>query len=182
MQNPLINNNPFLDDEFEVQSIDGTDNNLENPEYGAAETSLVNIAPLAYSDGFSTPNGQNRPNPRTISNAISKQEGDILDPNGLTNLTTFFGQFLDHDLSLTADADRPINIQVPTGDEFLDPEGNGNVVIGVEDSLFIEGTGTDPNNPRQLPNEITAFIDGSNIYGSNEERTEFLRSHQGGKL
>ncbi|MEO0841840.1 MAG: hypothetical protein AAF063_23425 [Cyanobacteria bacterium J06643_5] len=43
MQNPLINNNPFLDDEFEVQSIDGTDNNLENPEYGAAETSLEGV-------------------------------------------------------------------------------------------------------------------------------------------
>lgn len=182
MQNPLINNNPFLDGDFEVQSIDGTGNNLQNPEYGAAETALTNIAPLAYSDGFSTPNGQNRPNPRTISNAISKQEGDILEPNGLTNLTTFFGQFLDHDLSLTSDSQRPINIPVPAGDEFLDPQGNGNVVIGVEDSVFIAGTGTDPSNPRQLPNEITAFIDGSNIYGSEEERTEFLRSLEGGKL
>ncbi|MGB3755961.1 MAG: peroxidase family protein [Rivularia sp. (in: cyanobacteria)] len=187
MQNPLINNNPFLDGDFEVQSIDGTGNNLQNPEYGAAsneanETPLINTAPLAYNDGFSTPNGQNRPNPRTISNAISKQEGDILDPNGLTNLTTFFGQFLDHDLSLTSDSQRPINIPVPAGDEFLDPQGNGNVVIGVEDSVFIEGTGTDPSNPRQLPNEITAFIDASNIYGSDEERTKFLRSNQGGKL
>lgn len=182
MQNPLINNNPFLDDDFEAQSINGTGNNLQNPEYGAVDAPLTNIAPLAYSDGFSTPNGQNRPNPRTISNAISQQEGNILDPNGLTNLTTFFGQFLDHDLSLTSDSQRPINIPVPAGDEFLDPQGNGNVVIGVEDSQFIAGTGTDPSNPRQLPNEITAFIDGSNIYGSEEERTEFLRSLEGGKL
>ncbi|MEO0933594.1 MAG: peroxidase family protein, partial [Cyanobacteria bacterium J06641_2] len=157
------------------------------PEYGAAtneanDTALTNIAPLAYSDGFSTPNGQSRPNPRTISNAISKQERDILDPNGLTNLTTFFGQFLDHDLSLTSDSQRPINIPVAAGDEFLDPQGNGNVAIGVDDSQFIVGTGTDPSNPRQLPNEITAFIDGSNIYGSDEERMEFLRSLEGGKL
>ncbi|MEO0936222.1 MAG: peroxidase family protein, partial [Cyanobacteria bacterium J06641_2] len=164
MQNPLINNNPFLDDEFEVQSIDGTGNNLKNPEYGTPETPLINIAALAYSDGFSTPNGQNRPNPRTISNAISLQEGDILDPNKLTDFIWAWGQFLDHDLSLTPDSDRPINIQVPTGDPFLDPEGSGNVVIGVNDSEFIEGTGTDPSNPRQLPNELTAFIDGSNIY------------------
>ncbi|BAY84583.1 putative heme peroxidase [Calothrix parasitica NIES-267] len=182
MQNPLINNNPFLNGDFEVQSIDGTGNNLQNPEYGAAETPLTNTAPLAYSNGFSTPTGQNRPNPRTISNAISQQQEDIPDPNGLTNLTWGFGQLLDHDLSLTPDSNRPINIQVPTGDPFLDPQGNGNVVIGVDDSLFIEGTGTDPSNPRQLPNEITAFIDGSNIYGSDEERTKFLRSNQGGKL
>lgn len=182
MQNPLINNNPFESDEFEAQSIDGTGNNLQNPEYGAVDAPLINIAPLAYSDGFSTPNGQNRPNPRTISNAISQQQGDILDPNGLTDFIWGWGQFLDHDLSLTPDSNRPINIPVPAGDEFLDPQGNGNVVIGVDDSVFIESTGTDPNNPRQLPNEITAFIDGSNIYGSDEERTEFLRSHQGGKL
>ncbi|MGB7440461.1 MAG: peroxidase family protein [Coleofasciculaceae cyanobacterium] len=174
----------------QYQSFDGRGNNLQYPQFGAADTPLLDIAPLDYSNGFSTPAGQNRPNPRVISNAISQQIGDILDPRGLTDFIWAWGQFLDHDLSFTPELSRQeasaqgrfINIPVPAGDPFLDPLGTGNVVIEVRDSEFIEGTGTNANNPRQLPNVITSWIDGSNVYGSSRERANFLRAFEGGRL
>ncbi len=40
------------------------------------------------------------------------------------------------------------------------------------------GTGV-PGKPRQYINEITTFIDGSQVYGSEDERAEFLRADNG---
>ncbi|NEP10219.1 MAG: hypothetical protein F6K14_08365 [Symploca sp. SIO2C1] len=190
MDSTLIQNDPFEDGNFETQSIDGSGNNLQNPELGTPDSPLLNIPPLDYSDGFSTPTGQERPNPRVISNALSQQDESTPEPGGRTNLIWAWGQFTDHDLSLTpelsrqeaAEQGRFINVPVPAGDPFLDPQGTGNVEIEIRDAVFIEGTGTDPTNPRQLPNVITTWIDGSNVYGSNDERTNFLRSFEGGKL
>ena len=180
----LINDDLFTSGNEEIQSYDGTGNNQTNNDFGAAFTPLINIAPLDYGNGFSSPAGSDRPNARVISNAISTQEGDIPDPQGLTDFIWAWGQFLDHDLSFTPDDENMISaaISVPTGDPFLDPEGNGNVVIELFESASVEGTGTDINNPVELPNAITAWIDGSNVYGSDEERANFLRSFQGGRL
>ncbi|MGK7929250.1 MAG: peroxidase family protein [Spirulina sp.] len=179
----LIDNNPYSDENPEFYSFDGTGNNLDNPDLGGTDTALLNIAPLDYGDGFSTPSGQDRPNARTISNTLSQQNQDTPEPRGLTNLIWAWGQFLDHDLSLTPeDPTQPKSISVPTGDPFLDPNATGNVIIPLNDSVVIEGTGTDPSNPRQLPNVITTWLDGSNIYGSSEERADFLRTFEGGKL
>ena len=190
MTSALIENDPFATDDFEPAPIDGTGNNLGNPDYGVANAALLNAVPLDYTDGFSTPAGTDRPNPREISNTVSVQEEDIPDPRGLTDFIWAWGQFLDHDLGLTPELSaeeaeaqgRFINVPVPAGDPFLDPDGTGEVEIEIRDFVFIEGTGTDASNPRQLPNVITAFIDGSNIYGSDEERTNFLRSFEGGRL
>ncbi|MEM9541576.1 MAG: peroxidase family protein [Cyanobacteria bacterium P01_E01_bin.42] len=182
-QNILIENDPYTRQNPEFYTPDGTENNLVNPTYGATDNPLLAIAPLDYSDGFSTPSGQDRPNARTISNTLSQQNEDTSELRGLTNLIWVFGQFLDHDLSLTPDTgDRPLSIPVPIGDPHLDPQGIGNVTIPINDTVFIEGTGTDPNNPRQLPNRITPWLDGSNIYGSDEERSHWLRSFERGKL
>ena len=182
MTDNLINNNPFSSSDYEFRSFDGTDNNLNNFQLGSAGSAIINLAPLDYDNGFSTPSGQNRLNPRTISNALAAQTEDIPSDRGLTNLIWAFGQFLDHDLDLVPESSEDASIDVPIGDPVLDPEATGDVTIPLGDSAFIEGTGTDPTNPRQLPNNITSWLDGSNIYGSEEHRAEFLRSFEGGKL
>ena len=163
----------------------------DQQEYNGVGTPLLNLAPLNYEDSFSTP--ANRPqNPRLISNLLSHQEYDEFLPEsrGLSNMVWAFGQFIDHDLSLTPEISFPPNsspdtslyIPVPRGDSWLDPQNIGTVLIPIHDSDYIEGTGTNPDNPRQLPNEITGWLDLSSVYGSDSERNKALRSFVGGRL
>lgn len=190
MTETLINNNPFNFENLTFRSFDGTGNNLHNFHYGSAGSPLLNIAPLDYGNGYSTPSGSDRPNPRIISNAVALQTEEVPSDRQLTNLIWAFGQFLDHDLDLVPGGSNEdlealgieVNIPVPAGDSWLDPEGTGTVIIPIDDSSYIPGTGTDASNPRQLPNNITAWIDGSNIYGSDDHRASFLRTFDDGKL
>jgi hypothetical protein len=59
------------------RSIDGTGNNLANPEWGAAGTDLLRLAPAAYDNGISSPAGADRLSPRAISNGIVAQGSDV---------------------------------------------------------------------------------------------------------
>src|SRR5689334_5973501 len=60
-------------------SLDGTGNNLANPDWGSAGTDLLRIAAAAYADGVSAPAGAGLPSARAISNALSDQT-DPSDP------------------------------------------------------------------------------------------------------
>lgn len=177
-------NNDIYDSGFtSFYSIDGTNNNFLEPDYGSVGSDQFNIAPIDYGDGISSPAGANRPNARVISNTLAQQEGIIESDLGLTNLSWVFGQFVDHDIILSPEnAELEVEIHVPTGDPFLDPDGTGQVVIPLDYTAFTEGTGTDINNPAQIPNNITAWLDGSNIYGSDPERNDYLRQGSGGLL
>lgn len=147
-----------------IYRFDGSDNNGTIGDWGRANSALLNIAPLAYADGYALPAGSDRPNPRVISNALAQQDTSVPDPRGLTNFIWAWGQFLDHDLDLTSELsadeaaaqNRFISIPVPAGDAYLDPFGRGNVTIELRDTVFIEGTGIDANTPRQLPNVVTS--------------------------
>lgn len=164
------------------RTYDGRFNNVNNQAYGATHTALQRLSGDGYIDGASVPVGVDRPNPRTVSNALFAQDGLLNDPVGLSDYTWVFGQFMDHDVALTEEVGEDFNIPVPAGDPDFDPMFFGTVEIPLTRNLPIIGTGTAPGNPRQYHNDITAFIDGSGVYGSDLFRASWLRAFVDGKM
>lgn len=171
--------------EQELRSFDGVGNNLVDTDMGAAHVQLKRRIEPDYGDGISSLAGADRMNPREISNIVHSQSESITNPLNASDYLWQWGQFLDHDIDLTdgTDPTEAINIQIPAGDTFFDPASTGSVEMNVNRSFYDKETGTDLNNPRQQVNEITAWIDGSNVYGSDEDRALALRTLDGsGKL
>ena len=164
---------------FESRSMDGGGNNLDHPTRGMAGTALLKLAPNSYADRYSTPT-TSRPNARIISNLVFAQEEPVLNSSGASDITWQWGQFLDHDITLSPDnLDEPFPILVPRGDPTFDPDRTGRAVIGLHRSVIDRQTGSGRLNPRRQINVATAFIDASMVYGSNITRAEALRANDG---
>ena len=166
-----------------VRSIDGSGNNLANPAWGQAGTDFLRLAAAAYADGVSAPAGAGLPDARTVSNVVADQGGtEILNDRSLSAMIYAWGQFIDHDLDLTASGTGAFNIAVPAGDPTFDPTGTGTQVISLTRSAGDPATGTGASNPRQQVNTITAYLDGSMVYGSDAATAASLRTMTGGLL
>ncbi|MFT5998787.1 MAG: hypothetical protein ACI81P_001242 [Neolewinella sp.] len=170
------------DDVSLYRTVDGEYNNPNNRQRGSTHTALIRLAGDGFVDGQSEPAGPNRPNPRVISNTLFAQEGLLNDPVGLSDYTWVFGQFIDHDVALTDQLGESLPIPVPMGDPDFDPFNFGTVSIPFHRNLPRFGTGFGVGNPRNYDNEITAFVDGSGVYGSEQDRADWLRTFTGGKL
>ena len=160
----------------EFRSVNGFGNNLENPAYGMAHGDILRLSPANYVDGISILNDETKPNPRVVSNHVFAQTNDILDSYRLSDFVWVFGQFIDHDISAVANGQELLEIEIPFDDEVFIPGQK----LRMARSLHQAGTGN--TSPRNYSNEITAYIDGSAIYGSDAERANALRSFENGKL
>lgn len=160
----------------EFRSIDGSGNSFIDPLMGSAGMSLPRRSAHAYGDLIASPNGGNRPSARAISNAVVAETEVRLNAAGATDYLWLWGQFLDHDLDLVPSASpaEPFHIAVPAGDPWFDPFGTGTQVIPLSRSAWDRSTGR-RNVPRRQVSSITAWIDASNVYGSDMERATALR-------
>ena len=168
----------------EFRTINGADN---NGIQGESEVPLIRLFGddfNAFEDGISVPRGGEfdgstpefdpLPNPRTISNIVVAQEESVPNFLNASDWLWQWGQLLDHDFGLNeAEGMIPPEditpITVPNGDPIF-PDGTEFPFIRV---TAAEGTGE--TTPRQVNNQITAFLDASLVYGSDDERADFLR-------
>jgi peroxidase len=162
------------------RSIDGTGNHEVHFELGAANTPLTRFGSVNYADGIGTMGTTGRRSARDISNALCADTNHATNALGASDMLWQWGQFVDHDIDLTgAEAPtEPAPIGVPWGDPWFDPSGTGSETIGFDRSIYHPGTGYDPY-PRQQLNQITHFLDASNVYGSDDVRAAALRTNDG---
>lgn len=171
---------------FEYRTYDGSDNNEVYSYWGQAHTYYIRKVEHDYSEhNGSSISGENRPGPREISNRVMDQDSSI--PNCLadgTHATDFlwqWGQFIDHDIDETGHASprEGIDIDIPSGDQYFDPDMTGNKTMSMSRSDWE----LDAHGVRQQINRISAFIDASAVYGCEKERIDFIRTNSGdGKL
>ena len=158
---------------LEERNSDGSGNNLLDPELGTADSPFSRLADPVYADGIGAVEPDE--NARTISNAIADEEKVVESSFGASDLFTFFGQFIDHDIDLAKGAKtEQLSIEIPADDPVFDPANP----LTLDRSAFADGTGV-TGTPREQVNEITSFADASNIYGSSEELTQLLRADGG---
>ena len=101
-------------------------------------------------------------NERLLSNMFSSQNQSIPDPRGLSALSAFWGQFIDHDIVLSPTLSTSfVTIQMTPANATL--------------KIAASAVNVDLNGCNQTFNELSPTVDGSGVYGDHSQRTEMLR-------
>jgi peroxidase len=162
----------------ENRAIDGSGNNISIPTQGAASKPFIRFG---YQGQFFGPNGglpteSQRPSARTISNAVSSQSASHPSARNLSNYIWAWGQFLTHDTDLSTTSNgaavngtAPIAVNSPDDPMWPNP-------IPFTRCNFDSG---DARSLHMPINEVTSYIDASNVYGSDAVRANILRTNGG---
>ncbi|KAK1792924.1 hypothetical protein P4O66_001649 [Electrophorus voltai] len=191
------------------RSHDGTCNNLQHPMWGASLTAFERLLKSVYDNGFNLPrgttnrrhNGYALPLPRLVSTTMVGTD-TITPDERYTHMLMQWGQFLDHDLDSTVVAlsqsrfsDGQLCTAVCTNDPPCFPvmfppddprgrrSGSARCMFFVRSSPVC-GSGMtsllmNSVYPREQINQLTSYIDASNVYGSSQHEAEEVRDLAG---
>jgi hypothetical protein len=155
-----------------TRTLDGSQNNLANPDWGRAGTPYRRIAPPAYADGIAKP--AVGPPPRYVSNRIFNDTSqNIFSEHGVSQWGFAWGQFIDHTIGLRQDSPAE---PMPIAFDPTDPlEAFRNDFGAIAFTRTPAAPGTGATSPRQQINTVSSYIDGSSVYGDDAARLEWLR-------
>ncbi|MBK6544902.1 MAG: peroxidase [Saprospiraceae bacterium] len=164
------------------RTADGSWNNLENPKEGAAGTRFARNIQI---DAVIPETGSHllTPNPREISLKLLSREGEMKEVPFLNMLAACWIQFQNADWINHGENNLKELIEVPLSEN--DPARKK----FLQTKMFIPRTQADPTRMEgkeevatSFINEVTHWWDGSQIYGSDQETVDRLRSGVDGKL
>lgn len=154
------------------RSIDGSGNNLATTGLNVVGATFTRIGAAQFSDGISALR-TDLPNARTVSNLVVAGNAETPNAEGLSGMMYAWGQFIDHDINLTlSDNVTHIDVTVPAGDPTL--SGSISMTRSIIDPL----TGV-AGSPAATTNNVTGWIDGSMVYGSDATTAASLRGAGG---
>lgn len=185
------------------RTIDGTCNNFDNPLWGTSLSAFRRLVPAAYENGFSTPkgwtknityNGFKLPSARLLSTTLIST--DVIEQDvEITHMVMQWGQFLDHDMDHALPAvsseswdgidckktcenappcfpmEVPLNDSRVTNRRCIDFVRSSSTCGSGMTSVFFGKI-----QPREQINQLTAFIDASQVYGYSEQFSRDLRN------
>ncbi|XP_050429351.1 peroxidase-like isoform X2 [Adelges cooleyi] len=181
---------------------DGLCNNIAHPNWGSTMSTFNRLMAPRYSDKVSAPkvaaSGDPLPLARVVSKTVHPDDGRH--EHAGTVMLVAWGQFMDHDLTLTATPLDPVNRNEP--EECCDrPEHLKNkycyeIKIPEDDNFYRSHNvkcqdfvrsypGVQPDcrlGPKAPFNVLTPVIDGNTIYGADEATSRYLRSGITGQL
>ncbi|XP_053365553.1 peroxidasin [Clarias gariepinus] len=190
------------------RSHDGTCNNLQHPMWGASLTAFERLLKSVYDNGFNLPRGATErrhngfplPLPRLVSTTMIGTE-TITPDDRYTHMLMQWGQFLDHDLDSTVVSlsqsrfsDGQLCTSVCTNDPpcfpvMFPPNDPRQRRSGARCMFFVRsspvcGSGMtsllmNSVYPREQMNQLTSYIDASNVYGSSHHESEEIRDLAG---
>ena len=188
------------------RTIDGVCNNILRPTLGASSTAFRRVLPALYEDGIGAPIGRRQakkefgkdpfappaPSARNISASIIRPS--FVNEVPLTHILMQWGQFLDHDMDLGPEIEaecesckftdicEPIRV-FPTDLKFGVGTFQNADCLEFRRAVPICKPGTtNILTPREQVNDLTSFIDGSMIYGSNRKQLRAVRQFRNGLL
>ncbi|XP_071539893.1 peroxidase-like [Panulirus ornatus] len=186
------------------RSHDGRCNNLRLPTLAATRSVFARLVPPAYSDGVGAPRdsvvrGGRLPSPRVVSSVAHRDQA--FQDHTATLYLVAWGQFMDHDFTLTATPvgrsarNQPqrccrstpgaspspycLPIRIPQNDDFY----RQFKMTCMEFMRALSGVRQDCRLGVRAPfNMLTSVIDANTVYGSSLSHSRRLRAMHGGLL
>jgi hypothetical protein len=180
------------------RTVGGVCNNLDHPHWGAARRSHHRFLTPDFADSVGAPrvssSGKPLPSARLVSATVHKDLG--FHDHAVTVMLVAWGQFIDHDITLTAETKDPATGKTPKCCEGSKHPECLPIDIPKQDPFYAEHGQRCMNLARSVPglkhdcrlgarasfNLVSSILDAGTVYGDNDEVHRALRAFDKGLL